>query len=322
MIKTPRFVQRQLPEQADQKEEIIKGLGAPIAFVSPKYFYNALGSKLFEAITCVPEYYPTRTEAAIFSSHREAFASSLPHEAILIDLGAGNCKKGAALFDVIHPLHYVAMDISVDFLREALEGLQREHPDMTLSGVGLDFSNDLILPSELELPPNAPKLFFYPGSSISNFTPEEALTFLKQVKALCDVTPGSGILIGVDLVKDKATLEAAYDDILGVTAAFNRNMLLNLNDIIGGNFNVNDWRHVALFNEEDLRIEMHLEAVRAVEVLWDGGSRRFSEGERIHTENSYKWLESGFENVLKKAGFKETTAYMDSDNWFSVIWAC
>lgn len=321
MIKTPKFLKIDHESQNDHIKELNDSLLAEQAFVSPKYFYDSLGSKLFEAITCLAEYYPTRTEAQIFKTRKQSFARLLPHEATLIDLGAGNCQKAIALFDQIHPVHYVAIDISIDFLKDALETIQREYPQMNLSGIGMDFSRHLLLPDELALPPNSPKLFFYPGSSISNFTPEESVDFLKRIKNLCDSSHASGLLIGVDLIKDKTILEAAYDDGLGVTAAFNRNILLNINSILKSNFNLKGWNHKAFFNAELSRIEMHLEATEDVVVTWPHSQRRFCKGETIHTENSYKWLDSEFELVLRKAGFTQTTTFMDEQNWFSVIWA-
>ncbi|MDX1667915.1 MAG: L-histidine N(alpha)-methyltransferase [Limnobacter sp.] len=321
MMKLPRFVQMDSVPVQSHQEELNQTLQAQRAFVAPKYFYNELGSKLFEAITCVPEYYPTRTEASILHARRAELRTLLPHEATLIDLGAGNCKKAVALFDVIRPEHYVAIDISAEFLRQALEAIQREYPHMDLTGLGTDFSNHLELPDSLGIDPKSPKLFFYPGSSISNFTPEEALGFLTRIRTLCEHTPGSGLLIGVDLVKDKKVLEAAYDDALGVTAAFNRNALLNINSNNQTNFALEQWAHLALFNTEQSRIEMHLQAKCDLELRWNQGQRLFTKGDTIHTENSYKWLESEFESVLKKAGFTRTRAFMDDQNWFSVIWA-
>lgn len=324
MIKTPRFTQLQLADRGDEQQILIDGLSAALPHFSPKHFYDLLGSRLFDAITCLPEYYPTRTEASILRQQGEKLATVIPHEAALIDLGAGNCKKGMSLFDLIHPSRYVAVDISVDFLREALEEVQRQHPDMTLDGLGEDFSTEFRLPSELRLNPETPKVFFYPGSSISNFSPEEALVFLKQIQAYCVKNPKSGLLIGVDLVKDKATLEAAYDDALGVTAAFNKNALLNINNQIGSDFALADWAHVGLFNTQQLRIEMHLEAMRDVTVHWTaqgGGKREFRKGDRIHSENSYKWLKSSFEALLREAGFKEITVFTDEREWFGLFWA-
>jgi len=321
MNPTPRFIQIYQAQAEHIREELLSGLCAREAHASPKYLYNELGSKLFEAITCIPEYYPTRTEAMIFQAHGQDMAKQLPAKSVFIDLGAGNCEKAARLFPVFQPSRYVAVDISVDFLKVALDRWQRQYPDLEMTGVGMDFSSELILPADLAINPTHPTVMFYPGSSIGNFTPERALLFLKQLHGVCSSAEGSGLLIGVDLVKDKATLEAAYDDALGITAAFNRNMLLHFNALAGTDFKLEDWKHIGLYNSGLNRIEMHLEALRDLTVTWQGGERRFAEGERIHTENSYKWTLAGFEDLLKRAGFVECTVYTDPGQQFAVFWA-
>ena len=161
-------------------------------------------------------------------------------------------------------------------------------------------------------------MFFYPGSSIGNFTPVEAQAFLASVR---EKASGGGLLIGVDLVKSSALLEPAYDDALGVTAAFNLNLLLHLNRLIGSDFSPRDWRHIGLFNTERSRIEMHLEARREVLVTWPGGARRFQAGERMHTENSYKYTADGFAALLQAAGFETSQRWLDPQGWFAVFWA-
>jgi L-histidine Nalpha-methyltransferase len=186
----------------------------------------------------------------------------------------------------------------------------------------MDFSSSLDLPREV-LDANAPTVLFYPGSSIGNFTPSDALLFLQQAHTSC--TAGGGILIGVDLVKSTTELEAAYDDALGVTAAFNRNLLLHINRLTGTDFNISDWAHVALYNGQLSRIEMHLEANQNVALRWndgaDSGIRHFAKGERIHTENSYKWTTSGFSDLLMQAGFQKPTVWTDDAVRFAVMWA-
>lgn len=321
MTPTPQFIQIYQGQAEHIREELLSGLRASKAHTSPKYLYDELGSKLFEAITCIPEYYPTRTEALIFSAHAHDMAGQVPKGSVFIDLGAGNCEKAARLFNVFHPSRYVAVDISVDFLKGSLECLQRQFPELEMSGVGMDFSSELNLPAGLALNPAQPRVMFYPGSSIGNFTPEDALAFLKQVYGVCSTAQGGGLLIGVDLVKNKAVLEAAYDDALGVTAAFNRNMLLHFNTLAGTNFKLEDWKHIGLYNTDLNRIEMHLEAQRDVTVSWEGGARSFVESERIHTENSYKWTLTGFEELLKRAGFTACSAYTDAGQNFAVFWA-
>ena len=311
----PNFVQLHHEDRATVRAELVAGLLAPQAFTSPKYLYDALGSRLFEAITELPEYYPTRTEAGIFKAHGSAMAALQPVNATLVDLGAGNCAKAASLFAAFAPAHYVAVDISVEFLRQALSGLQAQYPQLPMLGVGMDFSSSLQLPPQAG---NGPNVLFYPGSSIGNFTPAQALTFLRQARSACI---GGGLLIGVDLLKPRDVLEPAYDDALGVTSAFNRNLLPHLNQLVGSDFQLADWQHVALFNAAESRIEMHLQAVRAVQVRWLGGERQFAQGERIHTESSYKWRVSDFEQLLKTAGFVSTQSWTDERGWFAVFWA-
>ncbi len=328
-MKTPQFVQLHHDSAEVIRLELLKGLAANPqpggAAVSPKFLYDALGSRLFEAITELPEYYPTRTEAAIFRARAQAMANCVPQGATLIDLGAGNCAKAANLFGVFAPARYVAVDISVDFLRGTLASLQRQHPAMDMVGVGLDFSHALDLPPEAGDFGAGPRVLFYPGSSIGNFTPIQALAFLRQVRQACGSVAGSGLLIGVDLVKDAAELEAAYDDALGVTAAFNRNLISNVNRLVGSDMRLADWAHHALFNALDSRIEMHLVAQRDLHVQWPGGGRRFSQGERMHTENSYKWTVAGFAQLLQEAGFADPVVWTDAPTpalgRFAVMWA-
>ncbi|MBP6094810.1 MAG: L-histidine N(alpha)-methyltransferase [Methyloversatilis sp.] len=319
MMRTPRFIQLQPLDDTLRLDDVLADLKQPEASVSPKYFYDVLGSRLFEAITALEEYYPTRTEAAIFGAHASDMAQRFRARAgtgfDLIDLGAGSCAKAASLFDAFGPRRYIAIDISADFLRQSLECLQRAHPAMDMLGVGFDFSARLDLPDTLY---DGPALVFYPGSSIGNFAPPDARRLLAEA---CAATRGGGLLIGVDLVKDIAVLEAAYDDALGVTAAFNLNALRHLNRVAGTDFDVSDWRHVARFDGVTSRIEMHLEARRAVTVQWSGGGRRFAEGERIHTENSYKWTPAAFETLLHEAGFGEVSCWTDAQRWFGVFLA-
>ena len=311
----PAFVELHQQNPEAVRAELIAGLLAPAAFTSPKYLYDALGSRLFEAITELPEYYPTRTEAAIFKAYAADMAALQPAAATLVDLGAGNCAKAAGLFEAFAPARYVAVDISVAFLRQALGSLQAQHPGLPMVGVGMDFSSAFSLPAQAGA---GPHVLFYPGSSIGNFTPEAALHFLQQLRSACE---GGGLLIGVDLCKPRALLEPAYDDALGVTAAFNRNLLMHLNAVIGSDFKLADWQHVAFFNETDSRIEMHLQALRAVAVRWPGGERRFAKDERIHTENSYKWRQADFAKLLLSAGFAQTRTWTDERGWFAVFWA-
>lgn len=311
----PRLMQFHRDNPAELRRELIDGLGAAPATTSPKFLYDRLGSRLFEAITELPEYYPTRTEAAIFDTHAAAMAQAIGAVGTLVDLGAGNCAKALRLIPSLRPAHYVAVDISVDFLEDAVADVQRKHPALDVAGVGLDFSSALHLPPDLV---RGRPVFFYPGSSIGNFDPVEARDFLAGVQRQAS---DGGLLIGVDLVKPVALLEPAYDDALGVTAAFNLNLLRHLNRLIGSDFDPRDWLHVAFFNREASRIEMHLEARRALIARWPGGERRFEAGERLHTENSHKYSVESFAALLHAAGFARTRCWADAQGWFAVFWA-
>lgn len=315
--RSPRFIQTHDADSQDERADAIAALLRTPAEVSPKYFYDRLGSHLFDAITELPEYYPTRTEAAIFARHGADMAAHIGGGATFIDLGAGNCAKASKLLPLLDPARYVAVDISADYLHDALRHMQREHPQLDIVGLGLDFSRSPTLPQGVLSDGDRP-VFFYPGSSIGNFTPEGAVGFLAGLRAQA---AGGGLLIGVDLVKPRRVLEAAYDDAVGVTAAFNLNLLRNLNRAIGSDFDPADWRHAALFNESASRIEMHLEARRAVQVRWAGGGRSFGEGERIHTENSYKYTPASFAGLLAEAGFEVARCWTSDDRWFAVFWA-
>jgi L-histidine N-alpha-methyltransferase len=303
------------------RDELATGLLQAQAHIAPKFFYDALGSRLFEAITELPEYYPTRTEAAIFRDHLPAIRQALGADFTLIDLGCGSCAKAGKLFHAgILPRRYVAVDISVEFLRDSLQHLKRELPAIDMLGLGLDFTDELQLPDDLPL---ERRMFFYPGSSIGNFSPPDAGRFLQGLAARMDHS--GGLLIGVDLVKDKALLDAAYDDPLGVTAAFNRNLLRHVNARLDANFAVGDWRHVAFYDIDSARIEMHLEARRALTVCWPDAkgsrSRSFADGERVHTENSWKYSPDGFATLLTDAGFTDIQVWTDPPRWFALFFA-
>jgi len=313
----PRFIQLYRADATAERQAAIAALMEEPACASPKYFYDRLGSHLFDAITELPEYYPTRTEAAIFAAHGAEMARLIGGGATFVDLGAGNCAKAAKLLPLLDPARYVAVDISADYLHDALRHLQREQPHLDMVGIGMDFTASTALPAEV-LGAGVRPAFFYPGSSIGNFGPTEAQHFLEGV---CAQARGGGLLIGVDLVKHEDTLRAAYDDPLGVTAAFNLNLLRHLNRSIGSDFAPHDWQHVALFDATRSRIEMHLEARGAVTVHWPDGQRRFAAGERIHTENSYKYTLTSFRDLLARAGFAHTRCWTDANDAFAVFWA-
>jgi dimethylhistidine N-methyltransferase len=286
------------------------------ACISPKFLYDPLGSKLFEAICELPEYYPTRTEAGIFDLHGAEIARTVGAGSTLIDLGAGNCAKAANLFPLLQPRQYVPVDISAEFLRDAVERLRQRFRHIDMLPLGIDFSARLDLPDGVR---QERRLFFYPGSSIGNFTPNEAREFLQRVHAQCG--RDGGLLIGIDLAKDHAVLDAAYDDALGVTAAFNLNVLRHVNRLLDADFDIRQWRHRGFYNPAQGRVEMHLEAQTVQHVTWRGGSRRFAAGEWIHTENSYKYRQSDAVELLGQAGFAATRVWTDPKQWFAVIYA-
>ncbi|MCB1995683.1 MAG: L-histidine N(alpha)-methyltransferase [Burkholderiaceae bacterium] len=309
----PVLVQRFLPDAAAVGDEVRHGLASTPARVASKFFYDTLGSRLFDAITALDEYYLTRTEAAIFAAHGGAMAAACGSGRPLIDLGAGDCAKAASLFPLLRPAQYVAVDISVDFLRDALMALQQRHPALPMCALGQDFSVTLDL-ADAVMP--GPRTVFYPGSSIGNFTPDEALAFLGRARAAC---AGGTLLIGVDGVKDRAVLEAAYDDPLGVTAAFNLNLLRHVNALIGSDFDPCAWQHVAFYDAPASRIEMHLASRTAQIVRWPGGERSFAAGERLHTEISCKYRPGDFEALLHDAGFRSVQRWTDARGWFHVF---
>jgi dimethylhistidine N-methyltransferase len=297
-------------------DAITAGLLSGAASIASKYLYDVIGSRLFEAICELPEYYPTRTEAAIFALHGADMARRIGPGATLIDLGAGNCAKAAALFPLLLPAQYVPIDIAHDFLSESVTRLRQRFPAISMTPLALDLSDEFALSAAVGA---GRRLFFYPGSSIGNFAPQPALAFLRRLRQ--QSADAGGLLIGVDLVKDVAVLEAAYDDAPGVTAAFNLNLLRHVNHLAGTDFNPRQWRHVALFNGAESRIEMHLEARAAHTVCWPGGARRFAGGEQIHTENSYKYTTDSFTALLTQAGFATDAIWTDAAGAFAVVYA-
>lgn len=300
------------PEQID----IVKGLLQTPATISPKYFYDAKGSALFEDITRLQAYYPTRTERAIMAANAPEIARAVGAGRAVIELGAGNCQKAKDLCELIHPARFVAVDISDVFLHEAVAGMRLAFPHMTIDAIASDLSADIVLPANLPAPR---RLLFYPGSSIGNFDPPQAQVLLSRMRGL--LQSDGALLIGVDLVKDVAVLSAAYDDDTGVTAAFNLNVLDHVNRLIGSDFDVNQWQHRAFFNAEQSRIEMHVEAKADLLMRWRNGARSFAQGERIHTENSYKYRVEDFVALLRRAGFPQTQVWTDEQAWFTVVLA-
>jgi dimethylhistidine N-methyltransferase len=298
-------------------DALARGLLAPAASLSPKFFYDALGSTLYNAIVLTDEYYPTRTESAIFEKFRSEIGAHIGTGKQFVDLGSGDSVKAEKWFAMLKPSRYVAVDISESAVVDALSRLAGNPDAPSLCGLLTDFSRVLDVTAAVE---KVPSTFFYPGSSIGNFLPDDALWFLKQVRAHCH-SADDGLLIGVDTKKNKARLDAAYDDALGVTAAFNLNALNHVNRLLGCDFDVRDWQHRGFYNESMSRIEMHLEACRDVAVKVRGEVRQFVTGERIHTENSYKYAPEHFKTLLLNAGFSSAQLWQDERADFSVFYA-
>ena len=312
-----RVVDRLGIDRAAERRALVEGLRGTPARIAPKYFYDALGAALYAAICELPEYYLTRTEGAIFGEHRSEIVAAIGPGTQWVDLGAGDGAKAAMWLASIQPSRYVAVDIAAHSVRATLGRLAVDFPALDMLGVVTDFTHGLDLGRELG---RGPATFFYPGSSIGNFAPTEASAFLADIRRHCGSGDG-GLLIGVDTPKDAARLEAAYDDRLGVTGVFNRNILLHVNRVLGCDFDPAAFAHVALYDAVQSRIEMHLAAIRDCTVSIDGGARHFRSGERIHTENSYKYAPAQFTAMLQSAGFESVRLWQDAAGDFAVYYA-
>lgn len=293
------------------KDEALQGLMANPKTLPAKLFYDAEGSALFERICALPEYYLTRTEAAIL----QALPGSLPAVDTIIEPGAGSCTKVAPLLRHLGAKQYVPIDVSAQHLREAATRVAQEFPDIEVISVAADFETALPVVEGL-LQEDDRRLVFYPGSSIGNFNPFAACALLRQFRV---VAGRAGLLlIGFDLQKDESVLLPAYDDAQGITAAFNLNLLSRLNRDAGADFDPENFRHVALYDTAQGRIEMHLESLREQRVHIGGQQIAFAAGERIHTENSYKYTIAEFRALAHAAGFRQMRVWTDARDYFCV----
>ncbi|SFU56668.1 L-histidine N(alpha)-methyltransferase [Halomonas korlensis] len=301
------------PAITSLRVEILMGFRAEQKFASPKFFYDQRGSELFNQICHQPEYYPTRIEEEILANAAEDIARIAGHEATLIELGSGASRKVRLLLEAMRPSSYLGIDISRDFLLESTRRLAADYPWLEVHAACADFSCNMALPDGLccERP-----VGFFPGSSIGNFDPQDAEDFLRGLHPL--LPTGSGLLVGIDLLKDKSTLEAAYNDAAGVTAAFNLNLLERLRHELNAEIEPENFRHQAFFNEEQSRIEMHLVSQLPQVVTIEGERFRFLEGETIHTENSYKYTIGNFQALSGRAGFEAQRCWTDANSLFSV----
>lgn len=299
---------------------LLAGLLQPRARIDSKYFYDDTGCQLFNRICQLAEYYPTRTEAGIFRRYAQEIAEALPAGSQWVDLGCGDCAKSLQWLRHVAPERLVGVDIAGDFLRSSLVDVAAHNPDVECIGVVSDFTRALDLSNLLGECPDAPPVFFYPGSSIGNFTRHEALRLLRSIRRDCG-THGR-LLIGIDLVKPVEILEAAYDDRAGVTAEFNLHVLDVVNQKIGSNFERSHFRHRARYDCAHNRIEMQLVAQRDHCVQLDNQVQRcFRAGEHVLTEYSHKYTPNGFRDMLAEAGFAQCQFWTDPYHWFGVFLA-
>jgi dimethylhistidine N-methyltransferase len=315
LLQSPAFFDLH-PDTGDMREEVLAGLRHTAKSLPPKLFYDQIGSELFERITGLPEYYPTRTEIAILEARGPEIARLAGDDCLLIEYGSGASRKVRILLDALGGrCHYLAIDISKQHLIESTAQLAAEYPGIGAFAVCADYTRPFALPPEA-LTAAGRRIVFYPGSTIGNFTPAEAKEFLTNTAR--QVGPQGGLLIGVDLKKDPAKLNAAYNDSQGVTAQFNRNLLSHINRSLGANFEVSSFRHRAFYNEHAGRIEMHLVSRRDHTVTVAGEAIHFGEGESIHTENSYKYSIEEFRQLAGESGFRPQEVWTDAGSLFSV----
>ncbi len=301
------------PAVGDVQSEILSGLQSQPKTVSPKFFYDECGSQLFEQITRLPEYYPTRTEKALLTRYREEIAHYCGSGCIFIEPGSGNCEKVRLLLGSLRPAAYVPVDISAQFLQSAAIELGKEYPALQVVAVCADFNQSWAFTQEL---PAGKRVVFYPGSTIGNLEPANARQFLRQIATV--VGSDGGVLIGVDLHKSSDRLNAAYNDEQGITAEFNFNLLNRINTLVDAEFERTAFEHHAFYNRDARRVEMHLVSPRAQTVRCNGSYIDFDAGESIHTENSYKYSVESFSELAASAGLVLQRSWLDEEQLFSV----
>lgn len=301
------------PPKSDLRQEVLAGLASDPRRLSPKWFYDRRGSELFEAITETPEYYPTRTELALLEQHSEEMAALLGSDCLLVELGSGSSRKIRLLLDALSPAAYMPVDISRDFLLDAARELAGEFPEVEVHAICADYSRGLQLPWA---PDHLPRAAFFPGSSIGNFEPAQAQRLLEHLAHA--LGSGGQLLIGVDLQKDPAILNAAYNDAQGITAAFNLNLLSRINRELDADFDLEAFSHHAFYNEALGRVEMHLVSDCSQRVNVAGTVFEFDQGDGIHTESSYKYTVEGFQQLARPAGFAPVQVWTDPEALFSV----
>ena len=303
------------PEAGRFHDDVIAGLSRPQKSLPPKYFYDARGCALFEAICELPEYYLTRAEIALILAHAGDMARRLGPGCALIEYGSGDGRKTRILIGALSPVAYLPIDIAREQLNATAAEMAREFPRLRVVAVCADYSRPLALP-ELDALRARRRVLYFPGSTIGNLTPSEAAGFLAGARE--QLGAGGGLMIGVDLKKDPARLDAAYNDARGITAAFNLNLLARINRELGADFDLDAFRHRAFYNEAGGRIEMHLVSAKVQDVTIGGHAIPFREGETIHTENSYKYSIREFQDLAAAAGLAPVECWLDPERLFSV----
>ncbi len=301
------------PETADFRADVIQGLSADAPAILPKYFYDEAGSRLFAQICTTEEYYPTRTEVGIIRDNIDEIVVTLGKQCLLIEPGSGDSYKVRLLLDALRPIAYLPMDISRLYLQAEAQKLAAEFSWLNVHAVCNDFTRNLELPYKVK---STRKIAFFPGSTIGNFSPDQALNVLQEMGAM--VGTDGGVLIGVDLQKDSQILHAAYNDKAGYTAQFNKNLLSRMNRELGADFNPDYFKHDAFFNARQHRIEMHLLSETNQQVHIDEHVFSFEKGKSILTEYSYKYTVEHFQQLAEKAGFERVKTWVDTEQLFSV----
>ncbi|HVW72268.1 MAG TPA: L-histidine N(alpha)-methyltransferase [Rhizomicrobium sp.] len=296
-------------------DSLIAGLVKTPKEIACKYFYDAAGSHLFEQICALPEYYQTRTEMALLTRHAGEIAALMGENVEIVEFGAGSLRKVRILLDAIPNIHtYTPLDISGDYLGDVVRQLAADYPMLTLRPLIGDFTNPLEIPA---LSGNPRRAGFFPGSTIGNFRPEAAASLLRRMRASLD---GGGLLIGVDLVKDPARLHAAYNDAAGITALFNKNLMVRANRELGADFDADAFAHYAPYNATAHRVEMYLVSLKRQSVTIGEMRFDFAAGEPVHTEDSHKYTIESFREMAARAGFTPRAVWTDEERLFSVHW--
>lgn len=318
------LIDRESPQAAETahvadpafRRDIIEGLSRPVKATPPVWLYDQRGSELFEAITHLPEYYPTRIEIALLNRHGEDVAALAGPGRAVVEFGAGSARKTPPLLRVIEAGAYVPIDINGAFLRESTAALASALPSLPVLPVTGDFNRPLPLPGAIE---GMARLGFFPGSTIGNLEPSMAVDLLRSMRAM--LGDEAMLLIGMDRIKDRDLLIAAYDDDAGVTAAFNLNLLTRINRELGGDVPVDAFRHRALWNDDKARIEMHLEATRPLDFHLAGECFHMEEGETIHSESSHKYGSRDARLLLRAGGWEPVREWTDEEGMFSLLLA-